>query len=209
MDNNMNISNLERLDTATKWIWDFKWHGNTVWLVSEKVEDSNFLENKKGDLVGVAEWVTRFFIGQNELQSHYSTQKWNAWENRMAHVDAVISLTELNRTKEEVPTVVEKAQKKVAKVKEQLSGLNDKEQLVLKEMFHNAMDCAGGDFGFTDEVVNEWHTLMMSKPEVKGYIGSLKKKDMIWIDTTDEGYQQFGLTDIGWKVVTDLNLVNK
>lgn len=200
----MNISNLERLDTATKWIWDFKWHGTKVWLVSEKVEDSNFLENKQGDLVGVAEWVTRFFIGQNELQSHYSTQKWNAWENRMAHVDAVISLTELNRTKEEVPTAVEKAKKKVAKVKEQVSGLNEKELLVLERLVWDASN-QGGDFGFTDDVISEnYASLKMSKPEVKGYIGSIKKKGLIWIDTTDHGYQQFGFTDEGWKVLSEL-----
>jgi hypothetical protein len=203
MDNNMNISNLERLDTPTSWAWDFNYLGQKVWMVSERDEFGDSVEDKNGEMVSKPLWCTRILVGDQELQSHYGSRKWDAWENRVEHLRNVSDIVS------EVTPVVEKAQKKVAKVKEQLSGLNDKEQLVLKEMFHNAMDCAGGDFGFTDEVVNEWHTLMMSKPEVKGYIGSLKKKDMVWIDTTDEGYQQFGLTDRGWKVVTDLNLVNK
>jgi hypothetical protein len=198
MDNNMNISNLERLDTPTSWAWDFNYLGQKVWMVSERDEFGDSVEDKNGEMVSKPLWCTRIFVGEQELQSHYGSRKWDAWENRVGHLRSVYDIVS------EVSPAVEKAQKKVAKVKEKVSGLNEKELLVLERLVWDASN-QGGDFGFTDDVISEnYASLKMSKPEVKGYIGSIKKKGLIWIDTTDYGYQQFGFTDEGWKVLSEL-----
>lgn len=199
MENTMKIENLVKHDGKTSWNWDFTWNGHKVWIVAEKHADSNWLENKHGELVGVAEWVSRFFVDGEEIQSMYSTQKWDSWENRAFHLKC--------NYEEKEPVVseaVKKAQKKVAKVKEEISGLNEKELAVLEHLVWNTSN-QGGDFGFTDEVIEEGYAILkMSKPEVKGYIGSIKKKGLVWIDTTDNGYQQFGFTDKGFEVLSNL-----
>lgn len=200
MDNKQYISNLERLDTATSWAWDFNYEGHTVWMVSEKHADSKWVDNKHGELVGVAEWVTRVFIGEVEIQSFYSTQKWEAWESRKDFVK--------NNKPSEITTCEsepqKKAKQKVQKVKEKISGLNAKELLVLQRLSWNTSNNSG-DFGYTDEVIEDDHVgLQMTKSQVKGYIGSIKKKGLIWIHVTDNGWNQFGFLDEGWKVLSEL-----
>ena len=205
----MNISNLERLDTPTSWAWDFNYNGSTVWMVSQKEQDSTWLENKRGELVGVAEWVTRIFIDGQELQSHYSTQKWASWDDRKYIVETALSVADFVRPIKTQPSVaVEKAKKKVATVKKSLSGLNEKEQLVLKELYYEAMSCSSGEFGFTDDVIKCNMELAMTKAQLKGYIGSIVKKDLVWIDYSEEA-NQFGFTDKGWKALFDLNIMSE
>ena len=53
--------------------------------------------------------------------------------------------------------------------------LNKNELNVLKACVDNAMDAAGGDFGFTDEVVANGVD-GLSKSQIKGYLSALQKK---------------------------------
>ena len=60
--------------------------------------------------------------------------------------------------------------------------LNDKELMVLKACADNALDAAGGDFGFTDEVP-AYIKEHLTTNQVKGYLSSLQSKGMIMIDS--------------------------
>lgn len=180
---------MQRKDNKTEWAWDFKVDGFTFWMTAQKDEESmwSFVTWYDGDM----------------LSTDFDTRKWTGWEKRLEYVKPFFAVTdELN-----LPSVaVDKAKKKVARVKKDLSGLNAKEQLVFKELYYNTMDCTGGEFGFTDEVIDVHATLEMTKAQVKGYISSIKKKDLIWICETETGYNQFGFEDKGWQVVSALNL---
>lgn len=59
--------------------------------------------------------------------------------------------------------------------------LNTKELGVLKACATNALDAAGGDFGFTDEVPA--YVPELSANQVKGYLSDLQTKGLISIDT--------------------------
>ena len=59
-------------------------------------------------------------------------------------------------------------------------NLNDKEIGVLKACADNALDAAGGDFGFTDEVPA--YVPELDANQVKGYLSQLQSKGYICID---------------------------
>ena len=61
-------------------------------------------------------------------------------------------------------------------------SLNANELKVLKACADNAMDAAGGDFGFTDEI-HAYVKEDLSANQVKGYLSDLVKKGLIMIDS--------------------------
>ena len=60
-------------------------------------------------------------------------------------------------------------------------SLNANELKVLKACADNAMDAAGGDFGFTDEI-HAYVKEDLSVNQVKGYLSDLLNKGLIMID---------------------------
>ena len=62
-------------------------------------------------------------------------------------------------------------------------NLNNNELGVLKACADNALDAAGGDFGFTDEVPA--YVPELSANQVKGYLSILQKKGLIMIDSNE------------------------
>jgi len=76
-------------------------------------------------------------------------------------------------------------------------NLTTNERRVLSATLQNALDCSGGDFAFTDEVV-----VMLegeqSAASVGGTLSRLQSKGLIWIDLDDHpacGSHQVTLSD--------------
>jgi len=191
------FEDFKRTDLKDSWSWDFKYNGHTVYLYAEKGDHGCEIE-KNGEMVTKIEWCTNFVYCGMTLQSYYSTRKWESWEERFDHLRRCLD-------DEQVPkedTAQQKAKKKVKKVKDKISGLNESERKVLKCLADVAADVAGGDFGYTDDVVQMVDVLDMSRSQIKGYISSILKKEIIAIDEERDG--QYIFTDKGWKVLTEL-----
>lgn len=61
-----------------------------------------------------------------------------------------------------------------------MTNLNENELKVLKACADNALDAAGGDFGFGDEVAE--YLPEMTGKQISGYLSQLSQKGMVDID---------------------------
>lgn len=62
-----------------------------------------------------------------------------------------------------------------------MTNLNGNELTILKAALDNAIDAAGGDFGFSDEI-HGYVKDEFSKEQVAGYISKLNEKGLMWLD---------------------------
>ena len=88
--------------------------------------------------------------------------------------------------------------------------LNNNEMGVLKACADNALDAAGGDFGFTDEVPS--YVPELSRNQVKGYLSDLSKKGLIMIDhekIDGKMVHQITLDKEALDILLEANMANK
>ena len=71
--------------------------------------------------------------------------------------------------------------------------LNEKELEVLKACADNALDAAGGDFGFGDEIKNY---VEMKDKQISGYLSQLSQKGLV------SAVRHYKLYALVWKVYT-------